>query len=170
MKRILQTSLISAGAFLALGGSSFAASSLIDGLVNYWPLDGNGNDAAHGLAGSASTVADTGSFAGLNGTGGISFAAGLFGQSTLQDGAAGAAQNNGYVNVPRSADTLFGGTGANPANQLTSSAWVQVGTFDQDWQAVIAHGEGSQYRIARRGNTSTVGYAGGVGEGPCRCH
>lgn len=149
--------MIGVASALAISG---AQGALVDGLVNYWPLDNNLNDVAHGVAGSASTVADTGTFAGANGTGGISFAAGLFGGATAQDGANLAAQNNGYVAITSSDDTRFGG------ESLTTSLWLQVGTFDTGWQSAISHGEGSNYRIARRANTTEVGYAGGVNEGP----
>jgi hypothetical protein len=39
-----------------------------------------------------------------------------------------------------------------------------VAAFDADWQALIAKGEGSNYRVARRGSTDNIAYAGGVGE------
>ncbi len=168
MKKILKTSVLASSAFVALSGSSFAAGTLSNGLVNYWNLDNNLTDQAHGVAGTASTVQDDGSFAGANGTGGIAFGTGVFGGGITQDGAAGGAagqENNGFVNIPRSGDTLFGDAGANPANVLTTSIWVQVGTFDTGWQSAISHGEGQQYRIARRGAGNGVGYAGGVGEG-----
>ncbi len=153
------TTIISVVSALTIMGSQGA---LVDGLVNYWPLDGDGTDAAHGLAGSASTVADTGTIAGANGTDGISFVSGLFGQGTLQNGAGGGAagaENDGYISITASPDTQFGG------EDLTISMWVQASTFDTGWQAAISHGEGSNYRIARRASTNEVGYAGGVGEG-----
>lgn len=141
-----------------------AQGALVDGLVNYWPLDGDATDAAHTTAGSASTVADNGVISGANGTDGIAYAAGLFGLGTLQNGAAGGAagaENDGYISITASADTQFGG------ENLTTSMWVQVGSFDTGWQAAISHGEGNNYRIARRsGNTNEPGYAGGIGEGP----
>ena len=143
--------------------SASAHGTLVDGLVNYWPLDGDGTDAAHGLAGSASTVEDNGTVAGANGTDGISFVDGLFGQATLQNGAGGGAagaENDGHISINASADTQFGG------EDLTISMWVQVSGFDTGWQAAIAHGEGTNYRIARRASISEAGYAGGVGEGP----
>ena len=166
MNKLLKTSFLASGAFVALSGSPFAASTLIDGLVNYWNLDNNLTDSAHGYAGSASTVQDDGTFAGANGTDGIAYATGLFGSGTFQDGAAGAAQNNGFINVARSGDTLFGATTAHTANTVSTSFWLQVSAFDTGWQTVVSHGEGNQYRIARRGGTTGIGYAGGVGEGP----
>ena len=46
---------------------------------------------------------------GLKGTGGIGYDAGLFGNAIRQNGASGAAQNDGFVDVSRSADTLAAG-------------------------------------------------------------
>jgi hypothetical protein len=166
MKKSLKATILASGALVALCGSSNAASTLSNGLVNYWNFDDNLTDQAHGLPGSASTVQDDGSFAGANGTGGISYAPGLFGSATSQDGASGAAENNGFVEVPRSGDTLYGTGTAHTANTLTTSIWVNSAGFDTSWQSVISHGEGEQYRIARRGGSNFAGYAGGVGEGP----
>lgn len=158
----MKKSLISFVAILAvcLVFTDRSQAALVDGLENYWNYDNNLLDQAHGLIGSASTVADNGSFAGTNGTGGIGFGVGLFGGAITQDGASGAAQNNGHVNVGRSADTLHGG------ENLAISTWVRTDGFDTGWQAVVAHGEGNQYRIARRGGGSEAAYAGGSGEGP----
>ena len=154
-----KTDIISLASALAISG---AQGALVDGLVNYWPLNDNLNDAAHGVAGSASTVSDSGTFAGANGIDGISYAPGVFGSGTLQNGAAGGAagaENDGFVSIASSDDTRFGG------ESLTTSLWLQVGTFDTGWQSAISHGEGSAYRIARRGgDTTELGYAGGIGE------
>ncbi len=142
--------------------SSYGAAIHV-GLVNYWNFDGNNNDTAGSLSGNVSTVADNGTFAGANGTDGISYAAGFFGQGISLNGASGGAagdENDGFVLVSRSADTLFGG------KNLSMSVWFTVGTFDTGWQSMIAHGEGSQYRIARRAEESGIAYAGGIGEGP----
>lgn len=142
--------------------SSFGAAIHV-GLVNYWNFNGNNNDTAASLSGNVSTVADNGTFAGANGTDGIAYAAGFFGQGISQNGAAGGVagdENDGHVRVNRSADTLFGG------ENLSMSVWFTVGNFDTGWQTMIGHGEGSQYRIARRAETGGIGYAGGIGEGP----
>ena len=157
--------------FFGINGFELAQLSLPalkDGLVNYWNLDSNLEDCAHDIPGSSSSVEDDGSFGGANGTGGISYQSGLFGDAIEQDGASGPAQNNGHVRVERSADTLFGANATNPGcpSTVTSSMWVQVAGFDTGWQAVLAHGEGAQYRIARRGGNPRLAYAGGVGEGP----
>ena len=114
-------SLVIVGVIAGLAPASKAA--LITGLVNYWNFDGNLLDSAQGRPGSSSTVADNGTFAGTNGTGGIAFGTGLFGSNSIDlDGAAGAKQNNGFVRVTRSTDTLFGAnaTGSS-ANTVTIS-------------------------------------------------
>jgi hypothetical protein len=160
MKKILLT----AASLAMLTTSSQAA--LVDGLINYWNFDDNANDQAHGVAGAASTNADNGTFGGANGTGGISYVAGRFGSAIGLDGAAGAAQDNGHVVVPRSGDTLFGATSAHTPNTLTTSLWVSVAGNDTGWQTVLSHGEGNQYRVAMRGGSNVPGYAGGSGEGP----
>jgi hypothetical protein len=146
--------------------TSFSQAALVDGLVNYWTFDGDAIDHAHGVPGSASTVADNGSFGGANGTGGIGYVAGLKGSAIALDGAADAAQDNGHVIIPRSGDTLYGATTAHTPNTLTTSLWVTIGGDDTGWQTALSHGEGSQYRVAMRGNSNVPGYAGGSGEGP----
>lgn len=160
--------LVAAGALAALAVNSNAA--LVTGLVNYWNFDNNLSDGAHGLAGTSSSVADNGTFAGVNGTAGIAYGAGLFGGNGIElNGASAAKQNDGYVSVTRSADTLFGANATNPAspNTVTTSMWVTVAGNDQDWQTMISHGEGNQYRFARRGNSVTnAAYAGGAGDIP----
>ena len=143
---------------------------LSDGLVNYWTFDDTLVDVAPALPGSSSTVNDDGTFIGANGTGGIAFGTGLFGNAIEQDGAAGAAQNNGCVEVIRSDDTLFGLNATNPAapNTVTTSMWVETAGLDTSWQTLLSHGEGSQYRMARRdsSNPPIASYAGGSGDIP----
>ncbi|MEZ5325453.1 MAG: LamG-like jellyroll fold domain-containing protein [Verrucomicrobiales bacterium] len=144
------------------------ASKIASGLVNYWNLDNNLDDAAHGAPGTASSVADNGSFDGANGTAGISYGEGKFGAGTDQNGAA--AQNDGYIRIPRSADTLFGANATDPSapNTVTTSLWVNASNFDTGWQTMLSHGEGSQYRFARRAedNPNVAAYAGGSGDIP----
>ncbi len=130
------------------------------GLLNYWQFEGDLVDAAHGLPGTASTVADNGVFDGTNGTGGINYGVGLFGAGIEQNGAA--LQDDGFVRVARSADTLRAG------QSVSISAWVKAAGFDTSWQTILAHGEGNQYRIARRGGDvpPVAAYAGGSGDIP----
>jgi hypothetical protein len=154
---------------MIIGLAAPSRAAIVDGLVNYWDFNNNLNDSAHGLPGSASSVADTGTFAGANGTGGISYGPGLFGGNGIAlNGAAGAKQNDGYVSVTRSADTLFGAnaTGTTP-NTMSLSMWVTVDGNDTSWQTMISHGEGNQYRIARRdASVTNAAYAGGSGDIP----
>lgn len=115
------------------------------GLVNYWDMDSNLEDCAPTIAGNASSVADNGTFDGQNGTDGISFGTGLFGVGIDQNGAGGGAggnENDGFVRIPRSADTLFGANATNPGspNTVTTSMWVQTAGFDTGWQTILSHG------------------------------
>ncbi|MGK0190306.1 MAG: hypothetical protein ACI9R3_006129, partial [Verrucomicrobiales bacterium] len=143
---------------------------LADGLVNYWNFDNNLDDSAHGAAGTASSSSDVGSFDGANGTDGISYSSGIFGGAIDTNGATGDNQNDGYVRVPRSADTLFGANATNPGapNTVTTSLWIKATGFDTGWQTILSHGEGAQYRFARRGtdDPNVAAYAGGSGDIP----
>lgn len=143
--------------FLAL---PMAFAGLEMGLLNYWQFEGDLHDEAGDYTGTASTVVDDGVFDGANGTAGISYGVGQFGGGIEQDGAAGAAEDNGFVRVTRSADTLRAG------QSVSISAWVQTAGFDTNWQTILAHGEGAQYRIARRSGDSVAAYAGGSGDIP----
>jgi len=161
--------LIAAIAFLTAAGAPSARAQLAEGLVNYWNFDNNLLDQAALIPGSASSVADDGAFAGANGVAGIGFGTGLFGGAgTEQDGNTNS--NNGFVEIPRSDDTLFGANATNPAapSTLTTSMWINAAGFDTNWQTMISHGEGSQYRIARRGGDipEVAAYAGGSGDIP----
>jgi hypothetical protein len=49
---------------------------------------------------------------------------------------------------------------------MTVAGWFKVGAFDKDWQALVAKGEGSSWRIHRRGGEQGFAHAGGTGEGP----
>ena len=154
-------------ALAVVASMGFAASpSLADihtGLRNYWTFDGNLEDSASDYAGSASTVEDDGVFDGANGTAGVDYGPGLFGSGLEQNGAGGGNQNDGFVRVARSADTLF-----ESAPGLSTSLWVKAAGVDTNWQTILAHGEGSQYRIARRGGDvpPIASYAGGSGDIP----
>jgi hypothetical protein len=49
---------------------------------------------------------------------------------------------------------------------MTVAGWFKVGAFDKSWQALVAKGEGSSWRIHRRGGEPGFAHAGGTGEGP----
>lgn len=130
-----------------------AANGLSARLLSYWTFDDTLSDIAHTLP-SDSGVADNGEFVGADTD--VNYAAdGLFGSSLTQNG------GTGYVEVQASVDTLRGDSDA-----LTISAWIKVPEFTANWQTLIAHGEGSQWRMARRSGESTVGYAGGAPDIP----
>ena len=64
------------------------------------------------------------------------------------------------VSVPDSDDLVA------TDESLSISLWFRVDSFDQNWQALIAHGELGDWRIARRASESTVGYSGGARDIP----
>jgi hypothetical protein len=49
---------------------------------------------------------------------------------------------------------------------ISIAAWFTVDAFDTSWQALIAKGEGTNWRVHRNSGNPTMSYAGGVGEGP----
>ena len=112
-----------------------------DGLTAYWSFDGDLSASVGSLDGTAQ--------------GAVGFVDGQagFGQAISLDG-------SGYVEIMDSATALdFAG------GSLSISGWFTVGSFDKSWQALIAKGEQSAYRVARRGGGDSIAYAGGVGEG-----
>lgn len=66
------------------------AASIHSGLLNYWALDGDGNDTASAYAESTGATSDTGTA-----NGGASFVTGLFGSAADLPGTAGS-----YIPVP----------------------------------------------------------------------
>jgi hypothetical protein len=52
-----------------------------------------------------------------------------------------------------------------PGGSMSIAGWFKVDAFDTEWQALIAKGEGENWRVARRAATGAIAYAGGVGEG-----
>jgi hypothetical protein len=120
--------------------------ALQDGLVSYWPMNGNFEDA-RGV--------NDGAFVG----GPPTFSAGKFGQGIDLNG------NDQFVNVGNdpSLDMSLAGPAGN--GHVSISAWFRVDAFDRDWQALLSKGEGSNFRIARRAAEQGVAYAGGSAEG-----
>ncbi|MEM9660301.1 MAG: LamG-like jellyroll fold domain-containing protein [Planctomycetota bacterium] len=142
------TALMSGAMLLAMTGAS-AQAALTDGLVSYWPLDGGAVDQAAANAGNADTAADNGTIEGTPGA--VSIGAGKWGNAGIFDG------TDGYVSVAESDDVNAEG------ESLSISAWFRVDAFDKGWQALIAKGEGLNYRIARQGgDTNSMSYAGGA--------
>jgi hypothetical protein len=120
-----------------------AGSTIPNGLVAHWSFDGHLADSIGGFDGVARGTPAVGFVDGISG----------FGQALDLTG-------TNYVEIPGSSNTL---QFAN--SSLSIAGWFRVDTFDKDWQALIAKGENSNYRLARRAATGTIAYAGGVGEG-----
>ncbi len=152
-KRLVARPLITAvSAALSIGS---AHAQIDDGLLSYWDFENNFSDTATNFS-PASTVAD-------NGTGGASVVfstdgpLGTYGD--FQRDGEGAAN---FVTIPNSADLDASG------EDLTISLWFRVDGFDEQWQALIAHGEGSDWRMSRLKAESRIGFAGGTGDIPGR--
>ena len=118
--------------------------AVTDGLVAYWSFDGNFFDSIKDFHGTG------------RGTAPVAFV----------DGKAGFGKA-----IKLNAGRFVEITGGNedelefPGGSMSISGWFKVDAFDTEWQALIAKGEGSNYRVARRAATATIAYAGGVGEG-----
>jgi len=127
----------------SIGGSS----NLKDGLVALWSFDsGDFSDSVGAFHGEG------------NGTAAIQFTSGQpgFGQSIILDGVDQMVEIVGG----EPDDLAFEG------GSTSISAWFKVGAFDKTWQAMIAKGEGSSWRVARRGGSNIMSYAGGIGDTP----
>src|SRR5437667_3204393 len=136
-----------ASALPLLGLTTQAQSTMTNGLVAYWNFD-------------ASDFKDSvGTFDGTpNGTDPIVFVAGKpgFGQAIQLNG------TDQFVEITGVADP---DALAFPGGSISIAGWFTVGAFDKSWQALIAKGEGSNWRVHRRGGEVSMSYAGGVGEG-----
>lgn len=125
--------------------ASFFPATIATGLIAYWNFDGNLQDSIKDFHGTA------------RGTEPVPFV----------DGKAGfgkAIQLNGE-------DQFVEITGGNenelefPSGSVSIAGWFTADAFDTSWQALISKGEGTAYRVARRGGGGSIAYAGGVGEG-----
>ena len=143
---------------LASAASSLAA--LSDNLLNYWPMDANYNDTAGSVVGSGSTVNDNGTAGGTGSSIQTDATTNRPAGSYLRCVRSATAGSGAWVGVPNSADVLMAG------RNLTISGWIRVSAFAQSWQGMVAHGEGSDYRVARRGGGTRMAYAGGTGDTP----
>jgi len=121
------------------------------GLLNYWELEADASDTANSFAESTGATTDNGA---VNGT--TSFVAGLFGNAASFPGGAG---NNITVTDPTMGTDDIDRTAAD----LSISLWMRLNNRDNNWQGIIAHGEGTDYRIALRGGNDPIqiAYAGG---------
>ncbi len=116
-----------------------------NGLVAYWNFDGNLLDSVDGFNG---TRIGKNPIAYVDGKAG-------FGKSIKLDG------TDQYVDITGNNENSL----EFPKGSMSIAGWFRVDTFDKEWQALIAKGEGWNYRVARRAATGTIAYAGGVGEG-----
>lgn len=140
-----------ASAFVLLS-SPLACSQFADGLVAYWPFDGDLLDqtetGAHGTFVPGSGAPD------------LLFAAGQFGEGiNLNDFAAGAFEQR--VTIDTVAEETFDFTGGS----MTVAAWVATPFLSVDDQTIIAKGAGNSWRLSREGSTSTASFFGGLANG-----
>jgi hypothetical protein len=133
-------------AILAIAGTARAA--IDDGLVSYWPFDGDLEDLLDVNDGTMVGAA-------------ASFTPGKFGQSIDLNG------TDQYVDVGNSSTLDMDVTGAGEQDgHVSISAWFRVDAFDKSWQTLVAKGEGEAFRVARRDNNNVMSYAGGNGDIP----
>lgn len=144
--------------FLASALSAGAA-SIHTGLLNYWTLESDATDTASSFAEATGATNDNGV---VNGN--TAFAAGKFGNAASLDGVAGT-----NITIIDGGGSTLGGV-ANDVDRTGSdvsiSVWVKATAWSTGWQGVVAHGEGADYRIARRGSNDPIllAYAGGTGD------
>lgn len=118
---------------------------LADGLKAYWNFDGHLYDSVKDFHGTA------------RGTNPLAYVDGKtgFGKAIKLDG------TDQFVEI----------TGGNedelefPGGSMSIAGWFKVDAFDTAWQCLLSKGEGENYRIARRSESNTIAYAGGVAEG-----
>lgn len=121
--------------------------SLDQGLLGYWPLDEDLIDGTN--SGGNGTYND-------NLVGSPNFVAGKFGNGILLNHA-----NNQYVRIDGAGETPPDYTQV--GGSVTISVWTSVSTFIENWQGLVARGEGTAWRIANRGTGADgfIAYAGG---------
>ena len=141
------------GCALLAFGATAAQADLSEGLIAYYPFDGDLQDKsvsdppAHGVGKVGEDDAS------------ITFAAGKFGEGIdLDDGA--------YVITPLELEDRFDFGRPDDPSGFSISAWFRVDEFSVNWQALIAKGEGNRWRMHRRGGESTITGNGGNGDTP----
>jgi len=126
--------------------STTSHGAIDDGLVSYWPLDGNFVDTQSG---------NNGTLMGANTT--PSFTAGKLGQGIDLDGAA---TNGQFVQIDPASESDY-----DFLNQdFSISAWFRVDGLTKEWQALIAKGEGERWRVHRRALEDELTFVGGSPE------
>ena len=150
--KVLRCACFAMGMLWAAAGHA----ALQDGLVSYWPMNSNFEDA-RGV--------NDGAFVGGTPT----FAAGKFGQGIDLNGV------DQFVNVGNDPSLNMSLAGPAGNGHVSISTWFRVDAFDTDWQALLAKGEGNNFRIARHGDgdvggvaveSNVMSYAGGTGDIP----
>ncbi len=126
MKKVLMGVMVIS---LGLAGIS-SAKPLVDNLVGYWALDGNGNDAS--IFGNDGTFVNSPEV--------------VLGDPNVVLGQALHLDGTNYVSIDNA--PVFDIPGP-----ITLSAWIKVDVFDTDWQTFFCRGDWS-WRMARSGGDS----------------
>ncbi|MSU37140.1 MAG: hypothetical protein EXS36_19005, partial [Pedosphaera sp.] len=131
---------------LLLLGPTTQAQDFKAGLVAYWNLDGNPKDSVGIFNGTE------------NGTDAIPYVAGKpgFGKAIQLDGV------DQWIEITGGEPDDLAFAGAN----MSIAGWFKVGTFDKSWQALVAKGEGQNWRMHRRGGEQGLAWDGGPADTP----
>jgi len=130
--------------FGKVGGGS---SPLANGLVAYWNFDASNFEDAVGVYDGTANGAAAIPF--VNGKSGFGKAISLNGEDQFVE-----------ITGGQPDDLAFAG------GSVSIAGWFKVGSFDTSWQALVAKGEGNNWRVARRGTENGIAYAGGVTDTP----
>ena len=121
-------------------------SAATDTLVGYWQMEGINGPVVVDSAPAGASVDDA------NWLGAAAYTPGVFGEAIDLTG-------SNYLSASHSVDTNKAG------EDLSISVWLTISAWDTSWQALLAKGEGSVYRIARSANSgSNLSYAGGTND------
>ena len=120
-------------------GSVVAGAAVVDGLIGYWSFDGDLLDTSN------SANVHNGTYVGDTSP---TYTAAKFGTGIELDG------NTEHIQAADHADFDFGAGGTG----MSISAWFTVAAFDTTWQAFIAKGEGSEFRLHRNGNSNNLAW------------
>ena len=128
------------------GPALYGQVDLRDGLVAYWEFENNFEDSIGVFDG---TEMGSVSIPFVDGKAG-------FGKAGKFDG------EDQFVEITGGEpdDLAFAG------ESMTVAGWFKADAFDTDWQALVAKGEGTNWRVHRRGAEGGLAHSGGVGEGP----
>jgi hypothetical protein len=136
------------GGVIGRGGDYTLQGGIADGLVALWNFDNEDFTDSVGIYNGEERGADPIGF-----TGGPSAD---FGQALTLDGI------DQFVEITSGTpDDLAFADGS-----MSLSTWFRVGAFDKSWQALVAKGEGSNWRFARRGGENGLAIAAGSGDTP----